>query len=320
MTNKYLYRKFCKLEKDIPIFSKDWWLDSVCGVDNWDVCLVEKSGRIIGAMPYYIRKRLGFTILTQPPLTQKLGPWILPSEKKYAKVLSYQKDVMNRLIEQLPKFHYFNQSWHHSNKNWLPFYWKEFSQTTRYTYILNRLENKNILWKEMNSNIRGDIRKAKDRFHLRVRNDLNIKEYLELNAKTFFRQGMKVPYSNQLVENIDTACGEHGCRKIWIAKDDKGKQHAAVYIIWDEKSAYYLMGGSDPEYRNSGAVSLVMWEAIKHAATVTKKFDFDGSMIEPVEKFFRAFGAIQTPYFSISKTPSRLLRMYENLKQIIKQP
>ena len=37
MTNKEKYREFCKAEKNIPIFSKDWWLDSVCPENKyWD--------------------------------------------------------------------------------------------------------------------------------------------------------------------------------------------------------------------------------------------------------------------------------------------
>lgn len=54
--------------------------------------------------------------------------------------------------------------------------------------------------------------------------------------------------------------------------------------------------------RNSGATSLLMWEAIKFASTVSKKFDLEGSMLEPVERFFRGFGTVQKPYFTISKT------------------
>lgn len=78
------------------------------------------------------------------------------------------------------------------------------------------------------------------------------------------------------------------------------------------------MGGGDPALRNSGATSLCMWEAIRFAATVTKSFDFEGSMIEPVERYFRAFGAIQTPYFSVSKTPSRLLSSYQVLRKFLR--
>jgi hypothetical protein len=32
-------------------------------------------------------------------------------------------------------------------------------------------------------------------------------------------------------------------------------------------------------------------------------------MIEPVERFFRAFGAKQMPYFQVSKINARLLRL-----------
>jgi hypothetical protein len=51
---------------------------------------------------------------------------------------------------------------------------------------------------------------------------------------------------------------------------------------------------------------------------VTKKFDFEGSMIEPVEKFFRAFGATQMPYFQVKKTNSRLLKLRSALKTLIR--
>lgn len=41
-------------------------------------------------------------------------------------------------------------------------------------------------------------------------------------------------------------------------------------------------------------------------------------MLEPVERFFRAFGAIQTPYFSISKTNSKALKIYRLLQSLRK--
>ena len=64
---------------------------------------------------------------------------------------------------------------------------------------------------------------------------------------------------------------------------------------------YYLWGGSDPQFRNSGTNSYCLWEAIKFSASVTKAFDFEGSMIKPFEKFFRAFGGKLTPYFHVYK-------------------
>jgi len=34
---------------------------------------------------------------------------------------------------------------------------------------------------------------------------------------------------------------------------------------------------------------------------VTDIFDFHGSMLQPVERFFRAFGGRQTPYLSVTR-------------------
>lgn len=58
MTNKDKYHIFCDHEKGIPIFNKDWWLDAVCGENNWDVALVEKGGSIVGSLPYCIDKKI----------------------------------------------------------------------------------------------------------------------------------------------------------------------------------------------------------------------------------------------------------------------
>lgn len=314
--NKVLYREVCAAEKAIPIFSQAWWLDVTAGAENWDVAIVEKDGKVMASMPYVVKKKRWSTLLIQPSLTQFLGPWLRESNAKYAKALGQQKDLMEALIDQLPKFHQYVQNWHYSQQNWLPFFWRGFKQSTRYTYILPDLSNEEALWQEVQANIRTDVRKATERFNIKVRDDLDVKDFLALNRLVFSRQGMQLPYSESFVERLDNACVEHGARKIFIAEDEQGRRHAGVYLIWDANSAYYLMGGGDPELRNSGSTSLCMWEAIKFASTVTKQFDFEGSMLEPVERFFRAFGAIQTPYFTVTKTPSRIIRTLQFIKEI----
>ncbi len=316
MNNKELYRQHCRIETSIPIFSRDWWLDTVCGESNWDVAIVEKGGRIVGSMPYFLKKRMGLTLLTQPPLTQTLGPWIRPSNAKYVKVLSYQKDVMSALIDQLPPFDYFSQNWHYSNSNWKPFYWREFKQTTYYTYLLSDLSDENKLWEGLEAKIRTDINKARNRFNLQIRDDLNAEDFFKLKQKSYERQKKKTTWTKEQVLRLDNKCQEQNCCKIWIAEDNEGRHHAGAYIIWDDNSAYYLMGGGDPDLRNSGATSLVLWEAIRHASSVTGKFDFQGSMNESIERFFRGFGGKQKLAFNVSKTNSKLLHIRQFLLNI----
>lgn len=310
---KKIYRKFSRDELSLPIFSRDWWLDAVAGPDAWNVAIAGKGGQIVATMPYVMRRRFGLRLISQPALTQTLGPWIRSCGARSAQRLANERELMQALIDQLPVFDHFCQNWHHSRTNWLPFCWNGFRQTTRYTYALTELGETEKLWNGFQHNIRNECRKAASRFKLSVRDDLPLDAFLALNRKTFARQGMPVPYPEAFVRRLDAACAGHGCRKFFIAVDPEGRHHAGLYVVWDENSSYGLMIGSDPDLRTSGAVSLCFWEAIRHAAQVTRRFDFGGSMLQPIERFFRAFGAEQVPYFNVSKTNSVLLRMRQGL-------
>lgn len=313
VNSKTLYRELCAGENLIPLFSKDWWLDAVVGIDKWDVTLVLRDGKIIASMPYAIKRRFGLKLCTLPGLTQYLGPWIKPSQAKYSKMLGQQKDIMTDLILQLPRFDYFSQNWDYKQTNWLPFHWKGFQQTTNYTYVIDDMSSLGAVWANFQENIRGDIKKAENRYNLKFLENPSIEDFIQLNRKVYERQNIEMPHCEQTFLNLDKACARRNARKIFIAVDENGRHHAGVYIVWDENSAYYLMGGSDPELRNSGATSLCLWEAIRFASTVTQEFNFEGSMIEPIERFIRGFGAKQKLVFNISKTPSMLLRLRASL-------
>lgn len=301
-------------KEDLPIFLQPFWLDATVG-DAWDVALVEKGGQVIGAMPYTTTKRLNsLTYLGQPSLTQHLGPWIRPSTGKYAKQLAREKGVMQSLIQQLPAYDSFRQNWSYTTQNWLPFYWKGFEQTTGYTYVLERLYNLDSVFDGFQDKVRTDIRKAEGRNRLVVQADTALEDFIGLNKKVFQRQSLEVANNEHFINRLVTEAKKHNSVKWFVAYDEQERPHAGVLIVWDKHSAYYLMGGGDPELRNSGATSLCMWEAIKFASKVTKRFDFEGSMIEPIERFFRGFGAVQKPYFQISHTPNRWLRLAKALK------
>jgi lipid II:glycine glycyltransferase (peptidoglycan interpeptide bridge formation enzyme) len=285
------------------IFQKEWWLDAVAP-GRWDAVEIKSGNETVARLPYVIENKYGLTILTQPLLTQTLGPWLKTSEAKYSRQLSEQKDLMMKLIEALPQHDYFLQNFHNSITNWLPFYWKGFKQTTEYTYVIENLSDPEKIWSEFRENIRRNIRKAQKK--VKVRTDLSLDEFLNLNVMTFKRQGKNIPYTKTFVKRLDNACVSQNARRIFFAEDAESKIHAAIYIIWDDNSAYYLMGGEDPKLRNSEATSLLIWEAINFASTVTKKFDFEGSMIESIEMFFRGFGSKQVPYSHITGMSRRM--------------
>jgi len=296
---------------DIPcvnsFFEQPWWLDTVAP-GQWREIVIKRGEDVALRFPYVIKKENGFTSISMPSVTQTLGPWFKPLKGKHSSQLSLQKELMTELIQQLPPHDSFNQRFHHSITNWLPFYWKGFSQSTRYTYIIEDLTNLDRVWEEMKSNIRNKIRKAEKSGITVVRTD-DIETFLDLNELTFKRQGLSLPFSRDFIRRLNSACVKKNARQIYITYGPDGRPQTGLFCVRDGHATYNLLQGGDPGLRNSGANVLAMWESIKDASEVCKAYDFEGSMIEPIEEFFHSFGALQKPYFEISKINSRHLKM-----------
>lgn len=286
------------------IFDQPWWLDAVAP-GSWSEIVLENGDRVAARLPYVFRRRRGLSIVSQPALTQTLGPWVAPSEGRYAQGLRAEKDCMGELIARLPPFDLFLQNFSPAVTNWLPFYWAGFSATVRYTYRIEDLSDLDAVWSGFLQNVRTDIRKASAQ--VEVRSDLAITGLLPLIAATFERRGLSPPYDTELLARLDRACAERGAGRSFFAVDAQEHTHAAVYLVWDDRTAYYLIGARSDDFAQSGATSLLLWEAIKFASGVTRVFDFEGSMIEPVERFFRAFGARQVPYLQVWKARRRVV-------------
>lgn len=312
--NQKLYKTFCEESEYIPIFLEWWWIDSVTD-GNWDVIFsLTKDGKVRGAMPFSItRQSKIFKIIKMPKQTQVMGCWFnYPKNQKQASKLSFEKEVMNELIEQLPEVDYFMQRFHYSISNWLPFYWRGYKQSTQYTYVLNDIKNHDDIFSNLRSNIRTDIKKATKIVEI-ISND-DIENFYDINKLTFQRQDTTIPYTFEFISTLHKEIKNKNQGKIYFAIDKEENIHAVIYVVWDKKSAYYMWGGGNPKYRNSGATSLLLWEAIKDSSIFVDKFDFEGSMIEPVERFVRSFGAEQVPYNKIYKFNNKFLELMYLLK------
>ena len=285
------------------LFEQPWWLDAVAP-SQWREIMVEKGGEVFARMTYFSRKKFGLTLSTNPPLTPTLGPWLRPTEGKYATRLAMQHELLGELIEQLPNFDLFSQNLSGAVSNVLPFHWRGYDHFTRYTYQLADLRDLEQIEHGFSEACRRTIRKAQKQ--LTVQDNLSIQDFYRIVEKTWLRQGRKPNVGRDLLIRLDEVCRRRGQGRIFHAEDVGGNIHAAVYIVWDERSAYYLLGGADPEFRSSGAHSLLMWCAIQFAAEVTRVFDFEGSMNQQIERFFRSFGPRQATFIGVRRISRRL--------------
>ena len=311
MTNKEKYREFCKTEKNLIIFSKDWWLDAVCGEDNWDVVLVEKGGEIVASLPYFRTAHYIFKFLGIPTATQNLGPYIkYQQNQNYYSRFSWENGLISELLSKLPAYTVFEQRLPYRITNPLPFIWAGFNLSVDCTYIIEEV-NMSTVMNNMQGNTLRDIKKAQKAGVKIVQSNRYDKLY-ELIAATFIRKNMRTGYTPENIERIFKAVSTHDACRLNFASFE-GKFIAASLLVYDAQSVYYLMGGIDPEYQKLGAMSLLIKEDINFALSIKKIFDFEGGGNTATNRFFRSFGSIQKPYYIAKKINSKL---YKTLKFI----
>ena len=143
------------------------------------------------------------------------------------------------------------------------------------------------------------IRNAERR--LEVQRDESAERLGAMVGSTYGRQRLGVPYEPDVLDRAVAASVARDRGTVLTAVDDAGRVHASLFCVWDDRRAWYLGGGGDPELRSSGAGSLLMWELIKEAAKHVELFDFEGSMLPGVEHYFRKFGGHQETYFKVTR-------------------
>jgi hypothetical protein len=284
------------------LFQDPWWLDLTTD-GHWDEALVANNQGVIARLPYRRLRRFGATILTQPRLTPYAGPWFRPSSAKAANQFSERQQLTTELLSQLPRFDLFAQNLWPDSGDWLPFHWAGYSQRTGYSNWLRDLSNTDGLWKGFLDSTRREIRKAQTRVEVIVSED--IERLCDLHERAFARQGLLPPRERAFLRRVVGGAMRCGHARITLAMDERGNAHAVNLLVFDHRSAHYLLGGSDPSYRTSGAASLLMWDAIQFAAAHSKLFDFEGSMVEGIARFFRGFGPELVPITHVYRTSRR---------------
>ena len=307
MNAKDRYKTLCEVRPEIGLFQNSVWLDAVAP-DNWDVALATKGSEVLAALPYFHKRKMGFSIITMPPLTPYLGPVIFyPGGQKPPARVAFEKEMIGLLVQELPKTDKFIQYFFPTFQNALPFQWEGFDQSVRYTYMIEDTSDEEECWNGLQGNIRRAIRKAQANYYVKVANDSS--ELFQLKELDYKEKGLELEFDSAYLASCTKGLLSHEMGKILIAKDQNGRVISACMFGWDREYLHYVAGALHPEFRNSGALSLLLWNGIQLACEKGLKFNFEGGMFQSIEKYFRGFGAEPYSYFQISKVDSKLLNL-----------
>jgi len=318
LENKKKWAALCQVaDFFIPIFMQPEWLDSVCAhTDNWQVLLeIDSNNNICAALIINLENKKFYSRISAPHLTPHAGIWFREKLFKQRHESNYyRKKIISSLIERIPKATFTEIRLLPQNADAQPFFWNNYELNVRYTYRLNIENNRALLLKNMNDNTRRNIKKGVENYNLSV--DFSIEYFTKLLDATFNRQNKTSSVSKDVWLRLEQNAHLTPQRLIFFAADKLTKApEAAVYVVFNSETAYYVAGGCTEEGRKKGALYFLLWQAILNVPEAIKVFDFEGSMLPTVEPVFRGFNAEQTPFLVVRKTKNIFWRLLELIKK-----
>lgn len=305
-----------KLSNEIgSVFNTVQWLD-VYDSKRKTYGIFDKGGNLIGFFNLYFDKQKGLSHLKNPPFSPSIGLAFKNPSKNAAKKQSFDKSIFKLVadfIDKLPS-QIKTISFSPEHIDMQPFIWKDYKVVPNYTYQLNLAQLKE---EEINNCFsperRNDIKKAiKDGIECRM-----VAEYSAVQKMvefTYDRKGKSL--KSVLLKNILSQFSSGNSFAFVSFLNET--PIAASFIVYDKKTAYYLLGGYDPNNKHQGAGAL----AVSNAIDYTKKneigvFDFEGSMLPEVERYFRGFGGDLKVLFTANKAslPIESLLKFRNRSQ-----
>lgn len=255
-------------------YAYTWYLDVVS--PNWEA-LVSENYEFI--MPLPIKRKYSLPYLVQPVLTQQLG------------IFSKQvvdENTVQLFINELPSFSY---ELNLNEQNFLSI------GITWPNYILNLDSQYPEINNKYSKNTKRNIDKA-IKMNLKVQYNLSVDNfitfYYSVNTK------YKTAEQSFVKALIETGISKERMSLFGVVSSNN-ELIAALCLLHSNKRITYLLPISNEEGKNSSAMFLLIDNLIQKNAERDLIFDFEGSRIEGIARFYKGFGAINQPYYIIKR-------------------
>ena len=292
---------FCeKAEPHIGVFASKEWL-SIYGDAITLMGIYKDEHQLIGGFYYLNTKKFGFTFLKLPPYTPHCGLFFLSEGTNPSSLNNFRKEVMNEVCA-----FFSNQkntltvlAFPSSIIDFQPFIWRKYKVIPNYTYRINLEKSMEDIKSNFDSKNRNVISKA-------------IKEDVVVTESALGKEELFNFFINSL-HKTDATIYESELKNVFMKFADNTNSFSleakknnellgVVFCVFDKNTCYYLLGGVDKKFGIQGINNLLIQKSIEKAKDLgCKIFDFEGSMLKGVEKFFRSFGGDLVPYYTVNK-------------------
>jgi hypothetical protein len=274
------------------IFHEDWWLNAATD-GEFDVCEVKTGGRTLGRLPFHLTQRWGIKLLRMPFLTYFLGPAIAEIAGTANNRFLKRLEITRELLRKLPPASWEYVKCHADVPDMIAFQECGFRTYVQFTHEI-KPQSADLLWKNMRDKTRNVVRRAEETFSVDEWNDAE--GFIQLYGHNLNSKGIANAIDARVSVNIIAAALERKRGRILAARDARNQVIAANFCAWDRNACFYLLSSRSNDSGN-GAISLLLWEAIKESTRRGLAFDFAGLGGRGSILLYSGFGASVCPRF-----------------------
>lgn len=256
---------------------------------------------LIGGFYYLKVKKFGFDFIKLPPYSPYCGLFFINESKNKSAKNDFTKEIMTEVS------HYISRqratlcilAFPSEIIDMQPLIWDKFKVVPSYTYRIDLTKSIDIIKSNFDSKNRNKINKA-------LKENLVIEEngLEQKNQYDFFRSFLSSTGANvyeNVLKNINTKFPNENNSFCFSAKKNN-ELLGAVFCIYDKNTCYYILAAVNKNSGVQGVNNLLVQKCIEKSKDLgCTTFDFEGSMLKGVEKFFRSFGPELFPYFTVNK-------------------
>ncbi len=262
------------------IYAYSWYLDAMC--DNWYALVM---GDYEAVMPVPFRRKWGISYVYQPLMVQQLGVF----SREPVETDAYFKKLFYRHIHVDYTFH---------SPNTL----KTAKEKTN--LILPIQAPMDDLISQFSKNRRRDLKKAKNE-HL-ILSEFDTWATISKLISEKLTDG-NLP-SLDRINKLINASKTYGSIGVVSVSQEENIIYCLLYGLDGDRLYYLLPIELDPVSKTVGTASMAITELIRTHKESVEVFDFEGSSIPGVRRFYESFNGIPEPYYHVRKTATHFLK------------
>ena len=283
---------------DLSVFHQDWWLDIARTYAGYRELKVVLGNRIVGRLPFVVRRnRLGLTLGQDPYWAHLGGPIIEESMSDPEKA-----QVLRSLLGQLPRRTSFtficDPTLSYARLVRSAFFDAGFEHSSQITYV--RLPEQADVLSERKRKHRGHIKRAAKSLECV---DLTATEFVDFFESNLNARGRRSYAPLKMLPHLIQQAMDRGCGRAVAVKPSLNDESqaggsfltydAAIVYIWDERRCYYWLSthriASEKEMckPHPDAVKLLLFTAMEHAQAMNLVFDADGVVTPGADHLYR---------------------------------